>query len=112
MPPAPSTDDYVAIFTALSEPTRLQMLQLIDATEEMPCTQLIEALGLAKSTISYHIKILSHAKLIRIRKQGRNYFYTSRREMLDQALPGVRANLIGRGKGAKPRSAPSALRVS
>lgn len=86
-------DDYAAIFAALSEPTRLRMLQLIDATEEMPCVQLIGILGLAKSTISYHIKVLSHSKLIRIRKQGRNYFYTARRDVFDRALPGVRESL-------------------
>jgi ArsR family transcriptional regulator len=88
-----SIDDYAAIFTALSEPTRLRMFRLIDKTEEMPCTRLIDTLGLAKSTISYHIKVLFHAGLIRIRKQGRNYFYTARRDLFDRALPTVRVNL-------------------
>lgn len=84
---------YTAIFTALSESTRLQMLQMIDDAGEMPCTELIERLGIAKSTVSYHIKILVHAKLISLRKQGRNYFYTPRRDVLDEAMPGLRARL-------------------
>lgn len=88
---------YIAIFAALSEATRLQMIQLIDEADEMPCTALIERLGVAKSTVSYHIKILAHAKLISIRKQGRNYFYTPRRDVLDEAMPGLRERLATQG---------------
>lgn len=84
---------YTAIFAALSETTRLQMLQAIDDAGEMPCTELIEVLGVAKSMVSYHIKILVHAKLISVRKQGRNYFYTSRRDVLDEVIPGFRSRL-------------------
>ena len=90
---ATDLDHYTAIFTALGETTRLQMLRLIDEAGEMPCTRLVENLGVAKSTVSYHVKILAHAKLISIRKQGRNSFYTLRREILDEAVPGFRERL-------------------
>ncbi len=86
-------EHYTEIFTALGEATRLQMLRLIDQAGEMPCTVLVENLGVAKSTVSYHVKILAHAKLISVRKQGRNYFYTPRRDVLDEAVPGLRERL-------------------
>lgn len=86
-------EHYTAIFTALSEATRLEMLRLIDEAGEMPCTALVENLGVAKSTVSYHVKILAHAKLISVRKQGRNYFYTPRRDVMDEAVPGFRERL-------------------
>ncbi|HTV69225.1 MAG TPA: metalloregulator ArsR/SmtB family transcription factor [Rhizobiaceae bacterium] len=86
---------YTAIFTAMGEATRLQMVQMIDEAGEMACTSLVEKLGVAKSTVSYHVKILAHAKLISVRKQGRNYFYTTRRDVLDEAMPGLRAKLAG-----------------
>ncbi len=86
---------YTAIFTAMGEATRLQMVQMIDEAGEMPCTALVEKLGVAKSTVSYHVKILAHAKLISVRKQGRNYFYTTCRDVLDEAMPGLRAKLAG-----------------
>lgn len=89
----PDFERYTAIFTALGESTRLEMLRLIDQADEMPCTALIEKLGVAKSTVSYHVKILAHARLIAVRKQGRNYFYTARREVLDDAVPGLRERL-------------------
>lgn len=93
-------DHYTAIFTALGETTRLQMMRLIDEAGEMPCTLLVEKLGVAKSTVSYHVKILAHAKLISIRKQGRNYFYTLRRDVLDEAVPGFRERLGSSGVSA------------
>lgn len=84
---------YTEIFTAMGEPTRLQMVRMIDEIGEMPCTALVEKLGVAKSTVSYHVKVLSHAHLVSVRKQGRNYFYTIRRDVLDEAMPGLRTKL-------------------
>lgn len=97
---------YTAIFTAMGEATRLQMVQMIDEAGEMPCTALVEKLGVAKSTVSYHVKILAHAKLISVRKQGRNYFYTTCRDVLDEAMPGLRAKL------ANPASAGNEQNVA
>lgn len=105
---------YTAIFTALSEATRLQMMQMIDEAGEMPCTALIDRLGVAKSTVSYHVKILAHARLISVRKQGRNYFYTPRRDVLDEVMPGLRERLAaqmapsGRKKAEPPHADPAA----
>ena len=42
--------------------------------------------SISKPTISYHIKVLFHAGLIEVRKQGRHYFYILRRETLDGVL--------------------------
>jgi len=103
---------YTAIFTAMGEATRLQMVQMIDEAGEMPCTTLVEKLGVAKSTVSYHVKILAHARLISVRKQGRNYFYTTRRDVLDEAMPGLRAKLgsptsaCGEQENVAPVAAP------
>ncbi|MGB3539280.1 MAG: helix-turn-helix transcriptional regulator [Mesorhizobium sp.] len=98
---------YTAIFTALSEATRLQMMQMIDEAGEIPCTVLIERLGVAKSTVSYHVKILAHAKLISVRKQGRNYFYTPRRDIMDEVVPGLRERLALPKKPGERQSATS-----
>lgn len=84
---------FIDVFSALGDPTRLEMLRLIDQAGEMPCTTLVNALGVAKSTVSYHVKVLAHAKLITVRKEGRNYFYTPRRDDLDEVVPGFRRRL-------------------
>ncbi|KQU85848.1 hypothetical protein ASD12_31075 [Mesorhizobium sp. Root102] len=53
---------------ALGETTRLKMLRLIEQAGEMPCTVLVDHLVVVKSTVSYRVIILAHAKLISIRK--------------------------------------------
>ncbi len=100
---------YTEIFTAMGESTRLQMVQMIDEAGEMPCTALVERLGVAKSTVSYHIKILSRARLVSVRKQGRNYFYTIRREVLDDAMPGLRARLAFTETAGSGTASPLAI---
>lgn len=101
----PSTQElYASTFRALGEPVRLDMLREIASVEEMPCTVLQGHVGLAKSTCSYHIKILYEAGLISIRKQGRNFFYTARRDVIQTRLPGF----LGRvGVPRRPRITPA-----
>lgn len=80
-------DHYLDIFRAMSEPLRAQIISMIAETDELGCTVLEEALPVSKSTISYHIKILSRAGLIDVRKEGRFYFYRLRRHVFDFYLP-------------------------
>ena len=96
--PAPaetiSTEDlYARIFSALGEPIRIKIIEMIAATEELPCTVLDDTLPITKSTISYHVKTLHHAQLIQVRKAGRYYFYRLRRDVFDEYLPGLLARM-------------------
>lgn len=84
-----TVDAYTEVFRALSEPTRVEILSLIaNCDDEYPCTQLEQVLPVTKSTISYHIKILSGAGLVQVRKEGRYYHYRVRRNVVDYFLPG------------------------
>lgn len=74
---------------ALADPTRLEILRLIGSENEYPCTSLEVEVPVRKSTISYHVKSLSHAGLVSVRRQGRYYFYTLHRDVLDFYVPGL-----------------------
>lgn len=91
------------IFRALGEPVRLDMFQQIASVGEMPCTVLQKHVGLAKSTVSYHIKILADANLITIRRQGRNFYYQAQRDTVQAVLPGLMTKL---GVPRRPRISP------
>jgi len=67
---------------------------MIAETDELPCTRLDDALPISKSTISYHIKVLYHAGLISVRKDGRFYHYRLRREAFGTFLPGFLDHLM------------------
>lgn len=80
---------YVTVMKALSDPTRLDMIRLIGSAEEYPCTSLERELPVSKSTISYHVKILSNADLVSVRREGKFFFYQLQTAVLDYFAPGI-----------------------
>jgi ArsR family transcriptional regulator, arsenate/arsenite/antimonite-responsive transcriptional repressor len=90
----PGLEQYTSVFAALSEPLRVDIICQIAEVDELPCTTLDNTLSISKSTISYHIKILHHAGLIEVRKEGRNYFYRLRHGVLETMMPGLLPRLF------------------
>jgi DNA-binding transcriptional ArsR family regulator len=74
------------IFKALSDPVRWDIIVQMAAVDELACVTLEATLPVSKPTISYHTKILYHAGLIDVRKSGRNYYYSLRRDVLHKLL--------------------------
>jgi len=60
---------------ALAEPTRLQILEMLDQ-EEMCVCEMIERLNMSQPAVSHHLKILRQAELITDRKEGKWVFYS------------------------------------
>lgn len=79
----------VEVFRALGDPVRADVMKRVAMNDEVACTSLEKSLTVSKSTISYHMKILYHAGLIDIRKSGRNYFYSARRDAIETVYPGL-----------------------
>jgi DNA-binding transcriptional ArsR family regulator len=82
MPSQPPTE----IFKALSDPVRWSIISQMAVVDELACVTLEDTLPVSKPTISYHTKILYHAGLINVRKSGRNYYYSLRRDVLHTLL--------------------------
>jgi DNA-binding transcriptional ArsR family regulator len=82
MSPQPPTE----IFKALSDPVRWSIIVQMASVDELACITLEDTLPVSKPTISYHTKILQHAGLISVRKSGRNYYYSLRRDVLHKLL--------------------------
>jgi DNA-binding transcriptional ArsR family regulator len=74
------------ILKALSDPVRWNIIEQMAAVDELACATLEETLPVSKPTISYHTKILHNAGLINVRKSGRNYYYSLRRDALHKLL--------------------------
>ena len=83
---ATSPQPPIEIFKALSDPIRWNIVVQMASVDELACVTLEDTLPVSKPTISYHIKILYQAGLINVRKSGRNYFYSLRREVLRSLL--------------------------
>jgi ArsR family transcriptional regulator len=69
------TDRAVALFHALSDRTRLSILQRLRLGERCVC-DLTDALDAAQSRLSFHLKVLKDAGLVTDRKDGRWMYYT------------------------------------
>jgi DNA-binding transcriptional ArsR family regulator len=75
----------VEAFKALADPVRWAILERASGVDQVACQEL-DSLPVSKPTISYHLKILSQAGLITVRKAGRNSYYSLEREALHQVL--------------------------
>lgn len=62
-------------FRALSDPLRIQVLELLRSQELCVC-ELCEKLAVSQSKLSFHLKNLKDADLIRSRQQGRWIYYS------------------------------------
>ncbi len=91
--PAVTPRELAAVGAALADPTRVQMLRLMQANAEVACAALEATFSLTKSTISYHVRVLRHAGLIHVRKAGKFYYYALLRDEIEQRFPGLLALL-------------------
>lgn len=62
-------------FHALSDPLRIQVLELLRQQELCVC-ELCEKLGVSQSKLSFHLKTLKEMNLIRGRQEGRWIYYS------------------------------------
>ena len=70
-----SANAIAASFHALSEPLRIQILELL-RTKELCVCDLCEALKATQSKLSFHLKVLKEAELVRSRQEGRWIYYS------------------------------------
>jgi ArsR family transcriptional regulator len=89
-------NEYVEIFKALSDETRLRIMHLLMAAHSDLCVcELVDSLEVPQYNISKHLKALKHAGLIIERKEGRWVYYSLAKanEPFRQALFGALASI-------------------
>ena len=86
----------MAGFHALSDSLRLQIIQLLQDQELCVC-DLCDRLKVNQSKLSFHLKTLKEARLIRPRQSGRWIYYSlnlSQFALLEQHLADLRRNAV------------------
>lgn len=74
----------VRLFHALSDATRLSILERLRLGERCVC-ELTDALDTGQSRLSFHLRVLKEAGLVTDRREGRWMYYTLNRETLAEA---------------------------
>ena len=77
------------LFHALSEPTRLQILEHLKDGEQCVC-DLTEAFQTGQSRLSFHLRVLKEAGLINDRPEGRWMYYSLNKEAIKELESFVR----------------------
>lgn len=78
-----SAERAVRLFHALSDETRLKLLERLQGGEQCVC-ELMDAMKAAQSRLSFHLKVLKDAELILDRREGRWMYYSINRETLEE----------------------------
>jgi DNA-binding transcriptional ArsR family regulator len=78
----------VMSFGALSQETRLRIVRLLvqSGPEGMAAGAVADAVGVSASNVSFHLKDLERAELVRSRREARSIIYTADYETLTGLL--------------------------
>lgn len=78
-----SVNNYLLIFKALSDATRLQIVQMLSAGEMCAC-KILKKFEITQPTLSHHMKILRDSGLVTARKEGKWSYYSLSCETLSE----------------------------
>ncbi|WP_043629131.1 ArsR/SmtB family transcription factor [Nonomuraea candida] len=92
--PQPKTAnlDLAAVLHALGDPIRLELVRLMAAGGEVPCSP--AHVEVPRSTLSNHWRILREAGITRTRAEGKARYMTLRRDDLEDRFPGVLSTIL------------------
>ncbi|MHB0872365.1 MAG: ArsR/SmtB family transcription factor [Acidithiobacillus ferrooxidans] len=79
--------DLASILHALSDPVRLRIVQSLARGGELTCGAF--GIGIPKSTLSHHFKVLREGGVIRTRMEGVHRIVSLRMEDLNARFPGL-----------------------
>ena len=84
-------DALAARFKALSDPTRVAIVNRLAAAAEVCVCDFVGALGLAQPTVSHHLKVLRDAGLVESSRRGTWAYY----RLVPEAVGALRTALGG-----------------
>lgn len=68
-------DQYVQLSKALGDRNRLEIILLLTKGEQCAC-ELLKRFSFTQPTLSHHMRILTEASLVEVRKDGRWSYYS------------------------------------
>ena len=80
------------IFAALSDPTRLRIVELLASTEELSGTDIANQLGISLALFCHHSRTLAEAGLVQTRKEGQTKYNSLNWELLNACLRSFQRN--------------------
>lgn len=94
----PDGDEAIRVFRALSDPTRYQIVKILERRGEVACGEFGRTFDLSAPALSHHFRILRDSGLIVLRKDGSYHHFR-----LDRRLLARFVRLPPRGGRVAPR---------
>ncbi len=94
------TERAIELFHALSDETRLEIIELLRRGERCVC-ELTDSLDAAQSRLSFHLRVLKDAGIVRDRKDGRWVYYELEPDVFEEMqalISGMRPRVLNRSK--------------
>ncbi|HDR8909191.1 metalloregulator ArsR/SmtB family transcription factor [Burkholderia multivorans] len=100
------TNSVVRVLGALAQESRLAVFRLLVEAGPggMPAGQIAERLGIAPSSLSFHMKELTYTNLVRVEQQGRYMIYSASYATMNDLMAYLTKNCCG-GNPCSPISA-------
>jgi ArsR family transcriptional regulator, arsenate/arsenite/antimonite-responsive transcriptional repressor len=73
------------IFKALNDPTRREILQLLQE-RDMTAGEIVERFNISGPSISHHLDLLKQAKLVIAEKDGQYIYYSLNTTVVDEIM--------------------------
>ena len=86
MPSKVDTNTRSKIFAALSDPTRLRLVDLLAANDELAGAEIAKRLDISLALCCHHLRILEESDVIRKRKQGQTTYCSLIRRVVSSAV--------------------------
>ncbi|QDD06761.1 helix-turn-helix transcriptional regulator [Candidatus Methylopumilus planktonicus] len=96
--------DAIKSFIALGQESRLNVFRLIvqKGDKGITPTQVKELLGIPSATLSFHLKELIQANLIKVERQSRNLIYKPQADVVQELMDFLLMNCCG-GKSCETK---------
>lgn len=91
------TNFIITALAALAQESRLAIFRLLVQTGPagLPAGRIAEALGVPSSSLSFHLKELSHARLLTSRQDGRFVIYSANFPAMNDLIAYLTENCCG-----------------
>jgi DNA-binding transcriptional ArsR family regulator len=88
--------EYASWFRALADPTRVQIVEyLARQNRPLPVAEIVAAVGLAQSTVSQHLKVLTEVRFVLVEPVGTARHYRINTRCID-CFPSAADVVMGR----------------
>ncbi len=82
-------NEFMPMIKAISDETRLKIIDMLSCGR-MCANEILEKFELSQSTLSYHMKILTDAGIVKANREGAWMRYTLKREQVDEMVAFIR----------------------